>query len=365
MPKLRTVAFLAALFTPLFATASGDFPERYNTLGVEASYIDSGNSKNSGDATSDLSNYWEFGLNFTHQFNPNVSLFLQGSYAEPDVRKTDRETNLIRGSIGGRVHPAKFRLAGWRPFAGAGYSHAYVDAGSLGSKDEDMLYAEAGLQNMIAPRFMAEAGVRGRLEIDDSYQDGQVFAGIHYLFGRKHPAAPKSRQPLDLSKVSAPPTDSDGDGVPDYKDKCPNTPEGALVDSDGCAKKLTKEIKETLYVEFELDKTEVRSEFHPEIGKLAKVLKQYPHSQILLEGHTDSTGSSTYNQKLSKSRAGAVMKVLIDQFNINASRIHVTGMGESQPIATNSTDEGRARNRRVEAIVSGEYSEIMKKDSVK
>lgn len=138
-------------------------------------------------------------------------------------------------------------------------------------------------------------------------------------------------------------------------------PEGALVDEAGCARELTREIKQTLYVEFEHDRTEVRPAYYPEIGKLARVLKQYPTARILLEGHTDSTGPASYNQRLSKSRADAVMKVLVSQFNISAERIRTSGMGESQPIASNDTAEGRARNRRVEAIVFGTYSEIMKK----
>ncbi|WP_199456423.1 MULTISPECIES: OmpA family protein [unclassified Marinobacter] len=361
MPTLRTAVIAAVLTLPSLALASQDFPVKYSSLGLEASYVDSGNSENKSGAVDDLSNYWEFGVNFTHQFNPNVSLLLQGSYAETDTRNFNHDADILRGTIGGRLHPASYRLFGWRPFAGAGYSHADIELKSYGSKGEDMLYGEGGLQKMIAPRFLAEAGVRGRVEVEDEYFDAQVFAGIHYVFGREYPPSPVSRRPLDFSKMAVAPADSDGDGVPDNRDKCPDTPQGALVDDNGCAKELTREIKETLYVEFEHDKTEVRQSFYPELENLATVLKQYPTSRILLEGHTDSTGPSTYNQKLSKSRADAVMKVLIDHFGINADRIRTTGMGESQPIATNETDAGRAQNRRVEAIVSGEHTEIIKK----
>jgi OOP family OmpA-OmpF porin len=364
MPSLRNTALIVVLTFPAATAAAQDFPSRYSSLGIETSFVDSGNTDITSRVGDDISNYWEFGLNFTHQFNPNISMLMQGSYAESDTKKLDKDLDILRGSIGARFHPSHYRLGGWRPFAGGGYSYADIDVDNLGSQGEDLIFAEAGLQKMVAPRFIAEAGVRGRVEIEDEYFDAQVFAGVHYVFGRKFASAPTSRQPLDFSKLSAPPADSDGDGVPDNRDKCPNTPQGALVDDDGCAKELTREIKETLYVEFAHDKTEVQEAFYPELKNLAKVLKQYPTSRILLEGHTDSTGPSSYNQKLSKSRADAVMKVLIDHFGINADRIRTTGMGESQPIATNDTNAGRAQNRRVEAIVSGKHTEILKKSSL-
>lgn len=357
-------AALAVILLPGMAFAKDDFPIEYNAVGIEGSYIDSGNSRDK-DATSDnLSNYGTFGLNFTRQFNSNISMLVQGSYAEPDTRNTDLDVEMLRFSLGGRVHPGKFRLGGWRPFGGAGYSYTDFDVDQgVSSKTEDALYVEGGFQRMVSQRFMVEAGIRARTELEEGYVDGEYFAGVHYMFGREYPRSPKSEVVLQTKREPkvAPPKDSDGDGVIDEMDKCPDTPEGALVDSDGCAKELTKEIRETLYVEFELDKTEVRSEFFPEIEELAEVMEQYPSSKILLEGHTDSTGSSGYNQELSKSRADAVMKVLIDEFSIDSDRIKTTGMGQSQPVASNDTAEGRAENRRVEAIVSGEYSEIIKK----
>jgi len=361
MFALRHTALFVALTLPIMATASQSFPDRYSSLGLEAGYVDSGNSENKSEATDDLENYGEFGLNFTHQFNPRVSMLIQASYADTETRNFNQDADILRGSIGARLHPSLYRLGNWRPFVGAGYSHANIDLDSYGSESEDMLYGETGLQSLIAPRFIAEVGIRGRVELEDQYVDAQAFAGLHYVFGREFSAAPTNRAPLDFSKLSVPLADSDGDGVPDQQDKCPDTPHGALVDENGCAKELTREIKETLYVEFEHDKTHVTKAYYPKLQNLVTTLKQYPTSQILLEGHTDSTGPSSYNQKLSKSRADAVMKVLVDHFGIHADRIRTTGMGESQPIASNETDEGRGRNRRVEAIVSGEHKEIMKK----
>jgi len=90
---------------------------------------------------------------------------------------------------------------------------------------------------------------------------------------------------------------------------------------------------------------------------------EYPESQLMLEGHTDSIGRATYNQALSQARASAVKRVLIDRFRIDASRIDSIGLGESQPVADNATEAGRARNRRVEAIIEASRQVMEQKQS--
>lgn len=342
---------------------SRPFPLSYSFIGAEVSYVDSGNSRNKSTNPDNLSNYPELGLTLGHQFTPNFTLMGALGYAETETRRSDIDTDILRGSIGGRIHPGKFRLADWRPFGGLGYSYTDIDVdGALDSKTEDAIYLEGGLQRMMTDSFVFEAGIRARTELEDGYVDGQAFAGVQYLFNKSYPQRPKETVfERPEPEPVAPPADTDGDGVVDPNDLCPDTPKGALVDEDGCHKELTKEIKETLYVEFDLDGTEVKPEYFDEIEKLADLMTQYPTSRILLEGHTDSTGSARYNQSLSHSRADSVMKVLINQFDVSSERISTTGMGESQPVANNATAEGRAQNRRVEAILSGKHTEIMKK----
>jgi len=363
MRKTYQAVLAAALIIPCAAASAAEkFPASYSSIGLEGSYVDSGNSEDKEIVKDNLSNYNELGINLTRQFNPYFTLFLQGGWANSETRNTELDIDVMQGSLGGRLTPAKFRLGNWRPFGGLGYSYTDFDVEDAESKSEDAVYVEGGLQRMMGSQFMLEGGVRARTELEDSYVDGQYFAGVHYLFDQEYPKIQKPKVIVKtVQPVVEPPKDSDGDGVIDELDKCPNTPQGALVDSDGCPKELTKDIKKTLYVEFEFDKTEVRREFYPAIADLANIMRQYPTSRILLEGHTDSMGTNTYNQKLSQSRADAVMKVLINEFGIAAERITTTGMGETQPIATNATEEGRAKNRRVEAIVSGKYSEILKK----
>lgn len=111
---------------------------------------------------------------------------------------------------------------------------------------------------------------------------------------------------------------------------------------------------ETSGVYFDTDKYEVAGNSREALNKLSNIFKEYPKTNILVEGHTDSTGSDAYNLTLSKNRAQAVTNYLKNQ-GISASRIDTKWYGESQPKYDNSTVEGRAKNRRVElAIVANE-----------
>lgn len=141
------------------------------------------------------------------------------------------------------------------------------------------------------------------------------------------------------------PLDSDGDGVPDYLDKCPGTPKGIIVDDKGC------ELKLTLRINFDSDKSDIKPEFKDEVAKAAAFVRENSQAPfILLVGHTDSQGSDEYNQKLSERRAEAVRQALIKDHGLDADKLKARGYGEAQPIADNATAEGRYENRRVEVI---------------
>jgi outer membrane protein OmpA-like peptidoglycan-associated protein len=101
---------------------------------------------------------------------------------------------------------------------------------------------------------------------------------------------------------------------------------------------------------FDVDKADLKDHSRAELAKLAAILNKYDDTNILLAGHTDSTGSDEYNLKLSRRRAKAVSDYLFVQ-NINAERFTVNGYGKSDPIASNDTVDGRAQNRRVEVAI--------------
>ena len=152
------------------------------------------------------------------------------------------------------------------------------------------------------------------------------------------------------------PLDSDGDGVPDYLDECPDTEPGAKVDAKGCYIELEEEVTIDMNIEFGTDKAEIRDDHVAELNRAVNFLRQYPTTNAVIEGHTDTDGAAAYNQGLSERRAKAVYDYLINEAGIDAERLSWTGFGETQPIADNSTSEGKQRNRRVSAVVAGTHT---------
>ena len=131
--------------------------------------------------------------------------------------------------------------------------------------------------------------------------------------------------------------DSDGDGVPDSRDTCPNTPKGVKVNAVGCW--------ELKGVFFDSDQAVIKDT--RALDEAVAILKANPKLTGEIQGHTDSTASADYNQKLSEARARAVRDYYIRQ-GIAPERIRAIGFGETRPAASNDTLEGRALNRRVE-----------------
>ncbi|EZH80819.1 OmpA family protein [Ectopseudomonas composti] len=113
-------------------------------------------------------------------------------------------------------------------------------------------------------------------------------------------------------------------------------------------------VRVELDVKFDFDKAQVKQESYGDIKALADFMKQYPQTSTVVEGHTDSVGSDTYNQGLSERRASAVRDVLVNQYGVESGRVQAVGYGESRPVADNATADGRAINRRVEAEVEAQ-----------
>ncbi len=101
---------------------------------------------------------------------------------------------------------------------------------------------------------------------------------------------------------------------------------------------------------FETAKSNLQPTAQANVQQLSKILNKYPDTNILIEGHTDSDGSAEYNQKLSEERASSV-SIFLKAQNVQGSRITTVGYGETQPIATNATPEGKQQNRRVEIAI--------------
>ena len=151
------------------------------------------------------------------------------------------------------------------------------------------------------------------------------------------------------------PKDSDGDGVHDGIDKCPDTPKGTRVDNTGCPMTQAEEamfdtgLFATTDILFDTEKAEIKPGSETVLAEIGTILVDHPQVSVEVGGHTDSEGDDAFNQSLSQQRAQAVMSYLLDRHpDIEKNQLAAKGYGESRPVASNDTADGRAKNRRVE-----------------
>ena len=153
--------------------------------------------------------------------------------------------------------------------------------------------------------------------------------------------------------VTAQVRDSDGDGVPDDVDRCPNTPAGVRVDASGCPKVTGGMIEVQLTLEFDFDSARIRDEYLAERYKIDQFIAANPDAEVVridLDGHTCNIGKKNYNYKLSRERALSVRDYLMDELGLDHDFFKINAYGEDRPTASNNTKEGRRRNRRVDVV---------------
>ncbi len=150
-----------------------------------------------------------------------------------------------------------------------------------------------------------------------------------------------------------PETDADNDGVPDGEDRCPTTPGKAskIAEKNGCPSLISfnddGEIKLLEPIQFDTAKSTIKAVSFPILDEVVALMNSRKDLNVGVYGHTDSVGSDAMNLQLSKDRAAACVTYLV-KHGITASRLQSEGFGETKPITTNETPEGRAKNRRTE-----------------
>jgi len=251
--------------------------------------------------------------------------------------------------------------------AGLGYENIRKKA-RYGNNDSPYGNYGLGFKYDIAEDLSLRAELRHAIKLHSGHGDNNLFAtlGVAYAIGKKPSKVVISTEvetPIYDTPIQAEPTekvddeptetaavepevvqelDSDNDGVVDSADLCPNTPTSSKVDEVGCVKAIT------LHVNFTSGKSDILVNYMPQIVSVAEILKNETNYRVILEGHTDSTGSEKFNLKLSEERVKAVAGQLI-RLGVDSNRITTESYGETKPLVANDTAEGRAKNRRVEA----------------
>lgn len=149
--------------------------------------------------------------------------------------------------------------------------------------------------------------------------------------------------------------DFDSDGVIKAREKCDGTTLGALIDNYGCGEKITKIAPFKIDIKFENSSYVIPQSAYPTVTKLAEFLLLYPAIDVVIEGHSSKVGAKKYNKELSKNRAEAVAQMLINDFNIETSRISSIGYGFERLEVEGESEQAHAVNRRI--MVESAHSE--------
>ena len=281
-----------------------------------------------------------------YALNDNWAAELIFADSDTEFEDTNVDVDVTTWQLGMLYYPG----SGYRrflPYVAFGAGEIDFDADQFDSV-ETTVNAGLGLRYMIGDRIGFRVETRAIHSLDEGDTDMLVSAGLNFWLGKVGSDEVAMAEPVAVM-------DSDGDGVPDDMDRCPDTAPGVRVDADGCDLPVVQVASVKLLVNFALDSTKVEERYFSDLAELAEFLNRFQDLEVDVEGHTDSTGAESYNQDLSQRRAQAVVDLLVNEHGISADRLQAKGYGESSPVATNDTAEGRAQNRRVMATLEVEY----------
>lgn len=279
-----------------------------------------------------------FGIRGGYNFTPHWGLEpVFGFSPAEETRGSEVDVDSYTYRLEGLYHfmPEKTLV----PFLAAGAGGKtldYATGSTARDRTDGIVTYGGGVKYFISEAVAARGDVRGILDLGYFYNDIEYTVGLSYLFGGARPAA-KALAPAPVLPTPAPAPVAEPEPAPVTM---------AAEPSPGLMKYCID-----LKLEFDIDKADVRPQYHDEVKRVADFLKAYPTATAVIEGHTDGVGDDAYNMKLSQRRAESVVSYLVANFGIDRSRLSSRGYGESRPVADNATEAGKQRNRRIEAII--------------
>ena len=269
-----------------------------------------------------------------------------------------QDTNYFRQAFTGALMYSFGNRDEFTPYVLAGAGYVHNDTNFL---DEDGVTAHIGLG---LTKLIGKT-VRGRIEVQGVYDnfnsldifDTTLSAGVEVPLGKVE-RVEIIREVEVIREVPAPavapiikevaPLDTDNDGIADDRDQCPDTLTGVRTDNTGCAIAQAATLNN---IEFDTNKATLTAASKASISEAAKFFDKQANLRAIIAGHTDDVGSDNSNQRLSLARAAAVRSALIAE-GLDGKRFQAIGLGETMPLVTNNSAENRAKNRRVEFLLS-------------
>lgn len=352
MKKAMSVG-LTALAALWLAPAAAEIETRpYMSVGYSQVFDDNDRGSNDGKGGwigggFALSDSWGMEFSgFFHRFNADTDSPV--GWRESGI-KLDTQYFLMRDRV-------------FAPYLALGIGAAETDL--RGGEDSTDGFADFGLGFTTFAGFLDSLDlglrfdVRARILNPDipgvgKFDETVMRVGFVLPFGSGDDAAASPAAAAAAAAAAGDDKDSDGDGVPDSKDKCPGTARGLSVDDKGCPLAGDKAGPNRSFenVNFAYDKSDLTDYAKGILDNAASVINdlssKYPKLKVDVSGHTDWMGTDGYNQALSERRAKTVKGYLVKK-GVDGKRISNFAYGESKPLASNDTEEGRAINRRAE-----------------
>lgn len=309
------------------ATAGGIQPNSFTLSGIVGGY--------SFDSEQHLETRPVIGFRGGYNFSKNFAVEALFDYVATESTKTDLgDADLYRygGDLLWHFLPDNKLV----PYLAAGYAGITVDRDDQQNMTKGAFDYGPGIKYFLNDNLALRGDFRHLIFHDnETLFNYEYTVGVIYQFGGTKPAPAPVPPPVAVTppKVTPPPPPAP---------EAPRKPVPAVEPPPERMKYCV-----SLNLEFDIDKAEIRPEYQDEVARVGDLMKKYPETTADIEGHTDDVGNDGYNMQLSQRRAESVVKDL----GVDPSRLTAKGYGETKPIADNTTDAGRQKNRRINAVI--------------
>ncbi|MFT6691095.1 MAG: OOP family OmpA-OmpF porin [Colwellia sp.] len=346
--KAFKISLLAALISSPLAAETID---KTWELGVFGDYIKSSTNKEARMDWYQIEAGKSIGIDLQKIINDHWNVRIEIAGTRYDINNgTDKDYGIRAGvdAIYKLEDSDLYMFAGVKRFSNAkSYNAVNIGAGyNFEVNDRLSFYSEAAIYK----------------DVDYGYIDQGLKLGLKYAFGDVKQAAVSIKPTVAVTAVVAKVLDSDNDGVSDNIDRCADTPVTVKVDSMGCTLYSEHAVEIKLNIAFANNSSIVEPALVDDIQRLADFMKEYTITSVEIEGHTSITGTADYNLMMSKKRAESVKSILVNKFNIDASRLTTKGYGQTQLLSADNTIAAHKLNRRVVAKVATSVKEVVTKD---